>query len=95
MNKILLVIIILIVLAVVFSFYNKKEVGDKDMGDSYKYGTLLAEYEKELDSLPRDLRKRILRSIRKSELVVLENEKELMEEFPDSGLLPFIFSSDI
>lgn len=81
--------------AVAFSLHGK-QVGGGIVGDSScKYGAPLAGHEDELDSLPKNLRDKILKSIKESEARVMESEASLREEFPDSALLPFKFSPKI
>lgn len=87
-------VLIVMVAAVAFSLHDKQGNGGVD-DRSYQYGALLAGHEDELDSLPENLRDKILKSIKESEARVIESETSLREEFPDSALLPFKFSSKI
>jgi len=96
MKKASLIIAVLVVVATItFSFHGKQGSGGSVDDSSYKYGALLAGHEDELDSLPENLRDNILKSIKESQARVMESETSLREEFPDSALLPFKFSSKI
>ena len=88
-------VLIVMAAAVAFSFHGKQGSGGIVDDSSYKYGALLADHEHELDSLPELLRAKVLKSIKESENRVIEDEASLREEFPDSALLPFKFSSKI
>lgn len=88
-------VLTVMVAAVAFSFHGKQDSGGIADDGSCKYGASLADHEDELDSLPENLRDKIVKSIKESEARVMESETSLREEFPDSALLPFKFSSRI